>query len=228
MSVAVVIGASRGIGLEMADQLARRGDRVIATYRDAAGRARLEGLGYPEERCGLARLDVRDGAAIERLARELDGSTVDVLIHSAGIMGPTPRALDVDYDAWSSVLAVNVIGPFRLTAALVPCLRRSARPRVIALSSIMGCLHRRSSGHYAYRSSKAALNKAMQLLANDLAHEGIVVCPVNPGWVKTEMGGDEATLTVEESARGLITLVDALTMEHSGRLWQWDGSELAW
>jgi NAD(P)-dependent dehydrogenase (short-subunit alcohol dehydrogenase family) len=228
MSVVVVVGASRGIGLALADRFAQRGDRVIATYRDEAGRARLEALGHPSERWSQVALDVRDGAAVARLAEHLAGSAVDVLVLSAGVFGEAPRGLDVDYDAWSDLLAVNVLGPFRVTAALVPSLRRSTRPRVIALSSLMGCLHRKSSGHYPYRSSKAALNKVMQLLANDLAHEGIVVCPVNPGWVQTDMGGEGAPLSVHECADGLVALVDGLTPEHSGRLWQWDGSELAW
>lgn len=172
---------------------------------------------------------MRDGASIERLTRSLNGSVVDVLINNAGIMGPDRHGIEgMDYDAWSSVLSVNVLGPFHVTTALLPSLRRSESPRVITLSSIMGCLHRKSSGHYAYRSSKAAMNKVMQLLANDLAHERIVVCPVNPGWVKTDMGGDDAPLTVGECAEGLIALIDGLTLDHSGRFWQWDGSELAW
>lgn len=227
MSVVVVTGASRGIGLELADQLARRGDHVVATYRDDMGRARLEALGHPT--LTPHPLDVRDGASIERLTRSLNGSVVDVLINNAGIMGPDRHGIEgMDYDAWSSVLSVNVLGPFHVTTALLPSLRRSESPRVITLSSIMGCLHRKSSGHYAYRSSKAAMNKVMQLLANDLAHERIVVCPVNPGWVKTDMGGDDAPLTVGECAEGLIALIDGLTLDHSGRFWQWDGSELAW
>lgn len=229
MSVVVVTGASRGIGLELAGQLARRGDDVIATYRDEPGRARLEALERGSGTLTLHPLDVRDGASIERLARSLDGAVVDVLVNNAGIMGPAQPGIDcMDYEAWLSVLSVNVLGPFHATTALLPSLRKSESPRVIALSSIMGCLHRKSSGHYAYRSSKAAMNKVMQLLANDLARDRITVCPVNPGWVKTEMGGDDATLTVRECAEGLIALIDRLTLEHSGRFWQWDGSELAW
>jgi NAD(P)-dependent dehydrogenase (short-subunit alcohol dehydrogenase family) len=231
MTVVVVTGASRGIGLELADQLLRRGDHVIATHRDEPGRARLEALRRAPTTGTLTLhpLDVRDGASIERLATALNGSVVDVLINNAGIMGPDQRGIEgVDYEAWLSVLSVNVLGPFHVTAALLPSLRRSEQPRVITLSSIMGCLHRKSSGHYAYRSSKAAVNKVMQLLASDLAAERIIACPVNPGWVKTDMGGDDAPLTVRECARGLIALFDRLTLEDSGRFWQWDGSELLW
>jgi NAD(P)-dependent dehydrogenase (short-subunit alcohol dehydrogenase family) len=134
----------------------------------------------------------------------------------------------MSYGSWMEVLEVNVLGPFRVTVALLPNLRASTNPRVVTLSSIMGCLSRKSAGYYAYRSSKAAVNKVMQLLANELAGEGVIVCPVHPGWVQTDMGGLDAELPVHESAQGLIRLIDALTLEHSGRFWQWDGTELPW
>lgn len=202
---------------------------MVATYRDEAGRERLQALATGSGSLSLCPLDVRDASSIERFAHSLNGLVVDVLVNNAGVMGPEQRGLEgVDYEAWASVLAVNVLGPLHVTTALLPSLRKSKSPRVIALSSIMGCLHRKSSGYYAYRSSKAALNKVMQLLAHDLAQEQIVACPVNPGWVRTEMGGADAPLSVQECARGLTALIDRLSMEHSGRFWQWDGSELAW
>ncbi|MCB9613135.1 MAG: SDR family oxidoreductase [Sandaracinus sp.] len=227
MSVVVVTGATRGIGLALTDHLLRRGDEVIATFRDDEGRRRLEALDPRRGRLLPRALEVRDVASIARFAASLDASSVDVVIHSAGIMGAA-RLQDVTSEEWLDVLSVNVLGPFHVTTALLPNLRKSARPRVITLSSLMSCLHRKTSGHYAYRSSKAAMNKVMQLLATDLASEGIVVCPVNPGWVRTDMGGPDAPLSVDESARGLLSLVDRLTPEDSGRLWQWDGTELAW
>ncbi len=229
MGTYVVSGASRGIGHELTAQLLRRGDRVIATYRDAAGRARLETLAARGGDATLLPLDVRDGTSIAALSAALGAAPIDVLIHSAGVIGSSPAPLDaVDYDEWLDVFRVNVQGPHRVTAALVPNLRQSARPRVITLSSIMGSLGRTSPGYHAYRSSKAAVNKVMQLLARDLAPLGIVACPVHPGWVQTEMGGPGAELPVAESAAGLIALIDRLTPEHTGRFWQWDGSELPW
>jgi NAD(P)-dependent dehydrogenase (short-subunit alcohol dehydrogenase family) len=152
-----------------------------------------------------------------------------VLINNAGVMGPDDQDVAaMDYAAWMDTLAVNVLGPFRLTTALLPNLMKSANPRVVTLTSIMGSLSRDSSGYYAYRSSKAAANKVMRLLAHDLADDRIVVCPVHPGWVKTEMGGPSAELTAEESAHGLLRLIDGLTPAHSGRFFQWDGAELPW
>lgn len=225
MSTVVVVGASRGIGWELSKQLLARGDHVVATYRDDEGARRLAALAAP--RCELVRVDVRDPAGIAALRTALGARAVDVLFHSAAVMPPSaPRLDEMDHAVWSETFAVNVQGPYRVITALEAHLRRSARPRAIALSSIMGCLHRDSVGHYAYRSSKAALNKVMKLLARELAD--LVVCPVHPGWVQTAMGGPGAELSVEESAAGLIALSDRLTLADSGRFWQWDGMELAW
>ena len=227
MAVVVITGASRGIGLELTAQLLRRGDSVVATYRDEPGKQRLVALGFVST-LTLRQLDVRDEASVAAFAASLAGP-IDVLVNSAGVMGPEHQRIEsTDYAGWLDTLLVNVHGPFRVTTALLPRLRQSSNARVITLSSIMGCLSRKSAGYYAYRSSKAAVNKVMQLLANELRGEGIVACPVHPGWVRTEMGGYDAELSVEESARGLIALLDGLTLERSGRFWQWNGTELPW
>jgi NAD(P)-dependent dehydrogenase (short-subunit alcohol dehydrogenase family) len=230
VNTVVITGAGRGIGLELAAQLLRRGDRVFATYRQDEAKGRLEALGRDAaDRLVACRLDVRESTAPQVLLDALDGAAVDVLINNAGIMGPAAQATgSMDYDAWMDVFAVNVMAPHRLISALLPLLRRSPRPRVITLSSIMGCLNRKNSGYHAYRSSKAALNKVTQLLATELRADGVVVCPVHPGWVKTDMGGAGAVLTVEDSARGIIALIDGLTLARSGRFLQWDGTELPW
>jgi NAD(P)-dependent dehydrogenase (short-subunit alcohol dehydrogenase family) len=229
MASIVVTGAGRGIGFELVRQLLARGDRVIATYRNDSALTRLRSLDGSMSALTLCRFDVRDEQVAGALTRALGDGAVDVLVNNAGVMGPEAQSIDaMDYLAWREVLDVNVLAPFRLTTALLPWLRRSANPRVVTLSSIMGCLSRKSAGYYAYRSSKAAVNKVMQLLANELRSEGIIVCSVHPGWVRTEMGGAGAELPVHDSACGVIALVDKLTPEQSGRFWQWDGTELPW
>jgi len=129
----------------------------------------------------------------------------------------------MDYAGWLEAFKVNTLGPYRVSTALVAHLSRSSNPRIVTLSSQMGSLSRQSTGSYGYRSSKAAVNKVMQVLALELRDKGIIVCPVHPGWVRTEMGGGEADISVEESAQGLVSLIDRLTMEHSGRFWTWSG-----
>ena len=102
-------------------------------------------------------------------------------------------------------------------------------PRIVTLSSQMGAFGRElGSGRYAYRSSKTAVSKVMQVLANELRARGVIVCPVHPGWVKTDMGGAAAEISPEESAAGLHRLIEGLTLEQSGRFWTWDGREHVW
>ena len=104
----------------------------------------------------------------------------------------------------------------------------SSNPRIVTISSQMGALSRESMGMYAYRSSKAAVNKVMQVLALELKPKGITVCPVHPGWVKTDMGGQEADITAEESASGIVGLVQSMTLEQSGTFFTWEGNEHGW
>jgi NAD(P)-dependent dehydrogenase (short-subunit alcohol dehydrogenase family) len=134
----------------------------------------------------------------------------------------------MDYARWLRTIEINTMAPFRLTTALRGNLRQSARPRVVTLSSQMGSLQRQGKGSVAYRSSKAAVNKVMQVLAIELREDGIVVCPVHPGWVRTDMGGPTADISVDDSARGLHAWIDSLAMEHSGRFWTWNGQEHPW
>jgi len=222
----VITGANRGIGLALAAELARAGKRVIGACR-APGRAReLAALAGAVD---VRELDVADEGSVARFVASLAHEPVDVLVCNAGVGGGGHQAVaDMDYGAWREAFEVNTIAPFRLATALLPNLRRSARPRILALSSQMASLQRKSVGAYAYRSSKAALNKVMQVLAVELARDGIVVCPIHPGWVRTDMGGPGAELSVEASAQGLHALIESLGPEHSGRFWTWDGREHPW
>jgi len=118
---------------------------------------------------------------------------------------------DMDYEAWRAAIEVNTIAPFRMVSAFRENLARASRPRVITISSQMGALNRKSKGAHAYRSSKAAVNKLMQVLALDLKDDGIIVCPVHPGYVRTD-----------------FTLTESLSMQQSGRFWTWQGDEHPW
>ncbi|MFI5318279.1 MAG: SDR family oxidoreductase [Myxococcota bacterium] len=224
----VITGANRGIGLALAARFARAGRRVIAACREPAAAGALRALAG-DGAVRLEPLDVRDADSVARFSAALAGETVDVLINNAGITGGERQSLaDMDYAAWLHALEVNTLAPFRLAVALLPSLRRAARPRIVTLSSQMGSLQRRSAGSYAYRSSKAAVNKLMQTLAVELEADGIVVCPAHPGWVRTDMGGAAAEISVGASAEGLFALIEALTPEHSGRFWTWEGKEHPW
>lgn len=228
METVVITGASRGIGLGLVRRYLDEGRRVVAACRNPAGSRELGAHGgHPNLQ--VVALDVRDGDAVDRLGGLLSGETVDVLVNNAGVMGGSRQSVaDMDYGGWRDAFEVNTIAPFRVTIALRAHLQRSARPRVVTISSQMGSLARVTSGSYAYRRSKAAVNKVMQGLSLDLAGDGIIVCCVHPGWVRTDMGGAAAELSVAQSAGGLFTLIDRLTPADSGRFFTWDGSEHPW
>jgi NAD(P)-dependent dehydrogenase (short-subunit alcohol dehydrogenase family) len=222
----LVTGVGRGIGQELSRALLLRGDRVIGTLRDPA-RA-MAGLSEftASGQLKLLALDVRDRASIAEAARQVDGP-IDVLINNAGIIGPKHQStLDMDFDGFLETLRVNTLGPLRVVQAFLPNLRRAKQPKIMTISSRMGSLSYAKSDRIAYRASKAAVNKVMQGLATDLHPEGIIAVSVHPGWVRTDMGGSGADISVSESAQGLIALIDKLTLEETGGFYDWQGQRI--
>lgn len=228
METVLITGANRGIGLELTKRFLDAGSRVLGTYRDLDYAKELAKLAKSSA-LSLHRLDVSDAQSVDHLRDKLRDMTIDVLVNNAGIMGGERQSLDdMDYSAWVRAFEVNTIAPFRLITSLRANLQQSDNPRAVTLSSQMGALSRQSTGSHAYRSSKAAVNKVMQVLSMELKADGIVVCPVHPGWVRTDMGGNAADISVEESGSGLFDLIGSLTAEHSGRFWTWEGKEHPW
>jgi NAD(P)-dependent dehydrogenase (short-subunit alcohol dehydrogenase family) len=231
METVFITGANRGIGLELTRQYLKKQTRVIAACRAPERAQSLSDLKESySDALQVHPLDVTDERSVQLLVELLRGQSIDVLINNAGINGGERQdILNMDYPQWATTLAVNTIAPFRITVAFLDNLRQSRKPRVITFSSQLGSMLRpTSTGYYAYRSSKAAVNKVMQGLAVDLRAENIIVCPVHPGWVQTDMGGAKADLTVQQSASGLIQLIDQLEMQDSGHFMKWNGEEHLW
>lgn len=230
MQTIVITGANRGIGLALVQAFLQAGDHVIAACRAPDEATVLAALRKAGQSLEILPLEATDASSIGRFAAELRGRRLDVLINNAGVMGgPHQELHDMDYDAWLQTFEINTLAPFHLSVRLLDGLQRAPRPRIVTLSSQMGAFGRElGSGRYAYRSSKTAVSKVMQVLANELRPRGVIVCPVHPGWVKTDMGGASAEISAEESAAGLHRLIDGLTLEQSGRFWTWDGREHVW
>jgi NAD(P)-dependent dehydrogenase (short-subunit alcohol dehydrogenase family) len=227
METVLITGASRGIGLELTRQFLALGYNVISTYRGKPSE-QLEKLLLNGD-LSLYELEVTDESSILSLASKLSGTQLDILINNAGIMGSDEQSMEaIDAKGWLDTFAVNSIAPLMVSRALLKLLENSKNPRIITVSSQMGALNRESYGMYAYRSSKAAVNKVMQVLALELKPKGIIVCPIHPGWVKTDMGGDEADISVEESASGIVKLARNLTLDQSGKFLTWQGTEHVW
>ncbi|MGH8130379.1 MAG: SDR family oxidoreductase [Steroidobacteraceae bacterium] len=231
MPSVLVTGANRGLGLEFARQYATEGWQVFAACRspDAAKelqRLAAEGGG----RIRVLAMDVTDAASIRSAADALDGEAIDLLLNNAGVGGPRNERLGgLDYAAWARVLDVNTLGPMRVVEAFVENVVRSQLKRIVTITSGMGSLADNTSGDsYAYRSSKAAVNMVMKSLAIDLAPRAITCIVVNPGWVRTDMGGPRGKLSPAESIKALRSVIAALRPEDSGRFLNWDGKPYSW
>ena len=220
----VVTGANRGIGLEFARQLSEAGATVIGTARrpDEADELRAAGA-------RVEQLDVADPASVAAFAGRLEGVPVDVLLNNAGIFPSRVGIEGVDPDEALRVLAVNTVGPMRVTRALLPNLRAGTRKLVMNMSSGLGSIEaNRSGGSMGYRESKAALNMFTRSLAAELGGEGFTCIAMSPGWVRTDMGGDSAPLSPAQSVDGMLAVLAGCDVEDSGRYLDHRGRELDW
>ncbi|RPI14063.1 MAG: SDR family oxidoreductase [Lysobacterales bacterium] len=219
MATFAITGAARGIGFELCRQLRGRGERVVAICRRPE--SELQALG-----CRVVDgIDVAEDGSVTRLARELSGERIDVLVNNAGILSRETLD-DLDLDRIRRQFEVNALGPLRVTRALLPNLGAGAK--VIIVTSRMGSMaDNGSGGYYGYRMSKAAVNMAGVSLARDLAPRGIAVGLLHPGMVATEMTGREG-IPVEEAARNLIARIDELEPTQSGSFRHANGEPLPW
>lgn len=228
MAVALITGANRGIGLALVKAYANRRDKVFATIRATSDRTELDAFAQTRPKwVEVLEMDVSDPAEIGRVRRKLEAEPIDILINNAGVSGPDRQsATDMDFDGLTEALGINTIAPLRVANAFLPNVQ-AAKGKIITLSSQMGATGA-SSDSLAYRVSKQAVNRLMRALATDLKPQGIPVLIVHPGWVKTEMGGEGAQLTPEESAAQLLKLIDKFEIASTGRFLAWNGKELAW
>jgi NAD(P)-dependent dehydrogenase (short-subunit alcohol dehydrogenase family) len=210
--VALVTGASRGIGREVAAQLAGRGYDVVLSARDpdAAGRGATEVAAQTAARVSALTLDVADPASIASAAERLtqDPGRLDVLVNNAGVGTDWGvSGTDPDFDAMDRALQTNFYGAYRLTVALLDLLRASAHPRIVNVSSGMGGVAEMGGWSPGYRVSKAALNAMTRILSTELAPEGFLVNSACPGFVATDMGAQfGATKSVADGAAGVVWL----------------------
>jgi NAD(P)-dependent dehydrogenase (short-subunit alcohol dehydrogenase family) len=221
----LITGANRGLGLEFARQYAAAGWQVIGTARTPATATELNDLGVR-----VLQLDVVDGLSVAQLAEDVADQPIDLLINNAGIMDRDADSIEgLKFDSVERVLAVNTIGPMRVTQALLGNLRSGAGKQIVHITSGLGSIADNTrGGFYGYRESKAALNMFNRSLAAELRSEGFTCVVMSPGWVQTDMGGAAATLTPEQSIAGMRKVIAGLSPDDTGSFLSWDGIRVAW
>lgn len=211
---AVVTGSNRGIGLELCRQLLASGQQVTALCRTSS--PELDALGVHV----ISGVDVSKPLQLPQLP------AIDWLLLNAGIL-ERDKLENLDLDAIAQQFEVNALGPLRVLDALSSGL--SSGSKVGLMTSLMGSMaDNGSGGYYGYRMSKAALNAAGVSLAHDLRVRGVAVALLHPGYVSTDMTQHRGTTSPEESVRGLLGVMDRLSLENSGGFWNYRGESLPW
>lgn len=214
MPTALITGAGRGLGKELARQYAADGWKVIGTERGANAKYRL---------------DVADPKQASALAGKLKKEPIDLLFCNAGINGKKGMTIgSFDYGSWEEVLRVNLLGAAAVAEAFLDNVAASEQKTIAMMSSRLGSISESSGMTLPYSTSKAALNMLVKGLAATLNERGITVVALSPGWVRTDMGGESAPLSPERSVQGLRNVISGLKREHSGRFFSHDGSEIPW
>ena len=217
MSRVLVLGASRGIGLELVRQYREAGQRVIATARDAAGLSRLTALGAM-----ALKVDVAQPASISGLAWQLDGEKIDTAIYVAGVISRADARTPPTQTEFDHLMHTNVLGAMQALPQVAP-LVEAAHGRFGFISSDMGRIQGVASSYsWTYRVSKAALNMVVASAHHD--YPQAILAALSPGWVQTDMGGDQAPLTVQASAQALRQTLARLTPADSGGFFRVDGT----
>ncbi len=230
MANVLITGANRGIGYEFTRSFADDGWHVHACCRNPDRAKDLKELiAGTVGAVTLHKLDVTDGLKVASLARELADEPIDILLNNAGVYGPRTGFGETDYNEWLPVIAANVLAPMRMAERFVEHVGLGERKQIVNISSRMGSMGDNSGGGaYIYRSSKAALNAVVKSLSIDLAPRGITVVAFHPGWVETDMGGENAAITPAESVKGMRAVIDRLNTGDSGIFFNYDGSILPW
>ena len=229
MPTTVITGANRGIGLELAAQCLKRGDTVIAGCRSPGDAHELMGL-VPER---ILELDVGDEASIASFARSIEGP-IDLLINNAGTSASNlglsrDRAgvIDAPIDLTLDLIRINGLSAASVTRNLVHCLEAGSQVANIT-SQIGSMVVGANFNDLPYATSKAVMNMVTVQLASQLKDAGISVVAFHPGWVRTDMGGSGADLSVEESAQGILATMQTFEHADSGSFLRWDGSVHPW
>lgn len=226
----IITGANRGIGFELTKQFAAAGYHVLATARKPLQAVKLIELADNDDNnISIFKLDVTSKLSVDNFGKTIADIPIEILINNAGILDTYESSIDeINLVDFAEVLTTNTISPIRVMRAAMPGLRLGNTKKVVNLSSFMGSFKGQSNGAHAYRTSKAALNRAMQIFGRELADEGFIVMNLHPGWVKTEMGTEAADIDVVTSVTGLLKIIETTKLEDVNQILGYDGTNLSY
>ncbi|WP_428377157.1 SDR family NAD(P)-dependent oxidoreductase [Lichenicoccus sp.] len=227
--LALIIGASRGLGLGLAEEYLQRGWDVIGTVRPGTEPGLLHALARRQHGLSLAEADVTVPETFAGLDDAVGGRPLDLLFVVAGISnGPDESIATLTDDAFTRIMLTNALGPMRAVQALAPLV---AKPDgvIAVMTSGLGSVANNTSGAWAgYRASKAALNMMLRSYAGETKEDPRAMLAVDPGWVRTDMGGPNATLDVQTSARGMVDAIAARAGTSGGHFVDYQNKDVAW
>lgn len=231
MPTLLITGANRGIGLELCRQYLQQDWRVYATCRNPENAKELNSLADENhDHLSVHALEVTNKDKLTALKKHLKGKPIDILYNNAGVYANGASQFGkTDEKAWEEAVAVNVIAPMKMMEEFLENVTKSEKKIIASMSSKMGSMQDNTSGgSYAYRATKAALNAIMVSAAHDLRHLDIISLILHPGWVRTDMGGPQGELSVEQSATMLRKTLSECTIDDSGKFFDIDGTIIPW
>ena len=230
MTNVLITGANRGLGLGFVKSFLAKNVNVICTTRNIPGSKELLECKkkYPKN-LQILELDLLGENSENALSDLLSDKPIDIFINNAGVGNSNQRFGVVSSKPWVEVLKVNLIAPLTVTQSIIENIKKGSDKKIYFLSSQLGSIEDNTSGGmYIYRSSKTALNQVVKSLSVDLKPMGITVISLHPGWVKTDMGGPNAPVSIDESIKGMMKVIDATDIRNTGTFLNFDGQELPW
>ena len=231
MKKILVTGANRGLGLGLVKKFLKNNEKVICTTRNISKSKELILCKKKyNDNLEICELDLLDKESPNILSNFLGNEPIDLFINNAGVIGHSAQHFkSVSLNHWLDVLKVNLIAPLLITQSIIKNIEKSSERKIYFISSKVGSIEdNKSGGMYIYRSSKTALNQVVKSLSIDLKPLGISVISLHPGWVRTEMGGPNALISVEESVNGMVDVISNTSIVNSGEFINYDGTRLPW
>lgn len=228
MANVAITGAGRGIAFELVKQHLAKGDRVYALVRSPSSATALNHLAATSGgKLTVHSMDVGSDESVAAGAASTGGGPIHLLYNVAGVVGEMAPQLDkIDWKDFDDTIEIMLKGPLRVLAAFLP--RMGKGSKVMNFSSQLAASTWPYGGFYPYVAAKAGLNRLMRSVAIDLKDRGIVVGLIHPGYVQTDMGGPDADITPEDSARQIIALAEGWELEDTGEFYKWNGEKHAW